>query len=147
VIGQEVDLAGWSWDPVDADVLGLLLSRQIESGGTAATSVVKPVANPNPAWFEDIYHSVGNNRSREGLLTLYREVNRILNAGEFDKALITVRSIDIKKLDATLTVGILTCLFPARDKLSDWSSLYRKVRERLQEIAPLRVSSLLSGLG
>jgi hypothetical protein len=145
-IDQEVDPADWAWDPIGTGVLVLSLSPQIQSPVTPSTSVVKPVPKPTPQWFDDIYGSVLNQRSREGLLTLYREVNRMLNAGRFSEALGTVRSIDLQRLDTTLTVGVLTCLFPAREKFGDWGSLYRKVRERLQEIAPLRVASLLSGL-
>ena len=145
VIEQEVNPANWTWDPIG--VLELLLSPTVQARETPSISVGTPVTTATPQWFEDIYRSVDNNRSREGLLTLYREVNRMLIAGEFNEAIKTVRNIDLQRLDTTLTVGVLTCLFPAREKFGDWSSLYRKVRERLQEIAPLRVATLLRGLG
>lgn len=99
-----------------------------------------------PTWLNDVYSYVAQGRVDPAVDLLFQHVDDLLSAGQFARCDDLIRTIDLKRFDTNLLVGVLSVTLGAADKLSARASLVEKVAVRLGELAPSRVDRLLSGI-
>jgi len=97
-------------------------------------------------WVGAIYHLVEHNQSEAAISTLFDNVERLLHEGEFSQCEDILRSIALDRLNIELVIGLLSITLAARDKLPYRRTLCVLAHDRIVELAPNRVESLLEGL-
>jgi len=97
-------------------------------------------------WLDEVYSLVARDHVDEAIDILFRNVDELLTAGAFDRCNDLLRTIDLKRLDTHLLVGLATITLPAASELSFRSALLARIETRLKLLAPERVDRLLAGL-
>jgi hypothetical protein len=73
-------------------------------------------------------------------------MDELLAAGEFQRCDAVLKTIDPKRLDTNLLVAALSATKRAAGRLPARGAFIRRVRTRLEQLAPDRVDRLLAGL-
>jgi hypothetical protein len=97
-------------------------------------------------WLIDIYILVVLDRSDEAIDVLFREVDGMLLAGEFERCDQFLQIVDLSRLDTELIVGVLSVTLKASDKLPSRAEFFRRVSERFRDLPTGRAAGLLRGL-
>ena len=98
---------------------------------------------------ENISYAIALERSgkhRKGLDRLYRAIDGLIQSGAISECDRLLREIAVEDMNTHLLVGLLTITAPDAARLPSRSSLYARVRERLDELVPDRSQRLLAGL-
>ena len=86
----------------------------------------------NLDWTELLY----TEPKRKALRILFRNVDAIFTAGEFELCDEFLKIVDLERLSLTLLVGLLSITFAAREKLNHREDLVKRVGARLQKLLP-----------
>ncbi len=116
---------------------------------------------PKPEiWLNDIYTFVSENKDEEAMDLLFAKVGDLLDNGEFDKVNKILPTIDLRKLNLNLLVGLLSITRCGTNKpldvlasyyepelLSYRPKLVEEIEKVMYEIEPTeRIDKLLKGL-
>lgn len=98
------------------------------------------------AWLYEL-QEVHSSRSRHDVLDfMFDHIDNLLCAGEFDKVGELLDAVDMSKLDVLLVVGFLSITLRAALLLPTRPSFVARATERVRELDPERMKSLLIGL-
>lgn len=97
-------------------------------------------------WIENIYSLVSKNQTEKAVDVLFDNFDDLLRRSELDLCDSALRSIDIRRLDVTTMLGILSITKPARSRLRARAETVLKIEEMLNSLDPDRTDRLLVGL-
>lgn len=141
----------WSIRPIGAPIPGAgkiadKVSLQAKFFfGDDADERPTPIVN-SPMWLEDIYSLVAQRKIDEAIDILFRHVNEMLCRNEFVLCNDLLYTVDLKRLDTNLLVGLLTITLPASTELPFRAKLVKRIEEKLRILAPGRAERILNGL-
>lgn len=97
-------------------------------------------------WLDEL-QEVHLHRSRHDILDfMFEHIDDLLRAGEFDKVGELLDAVDMSKLDVLLVIGFLSITLSAAPVLPTRPSFVARATERIRELDPERMKSLLIGL-
>lgn len=99
--------------------------------------------NADFRWLAELY---AEQRTDAAIDILFRRVDELLTAREFEVCNDLLRCIDLNRLDTNLTVAVLSITLAAAERLPYRQQFVWRVAEHLQDIAPERAARLLEGL-
>jgi hypothetical protein len=117
--------------------------------------------NPKPKfWLHDIYTFVSKNKDEEAMDLLFAKIGDLLDDGEFEKVNDILPTIDLRRLNLNLLVGLLSITRCGTNKPFDFLASYynpellpyrpklvEEVEKVMYEIEPTeRIDKLLEGL-
>jgi hypothetical protein len=120
-------------------------SNRLDDAAADEPRLVKD-ETPGLTWLGDVYSLVARDRFDAAIDILFRNVDALLLAGQFDRCDDLLRAIDLKRLDTNLLVGALSITLSAADKLPGRAHFVERVARHLESVAPGRVERLLVGL-
>ena len=91
-----------------------------------------------------VYRLVGRGNTDEALDTLFDEIDSWLCEGAFDAVDACLRSVDLRLLDTSTMIGLLTITLAANSHLPGRTALRERIAERLS--AHPKRDELLQGL-
>jgi len=97
-------------------------------------------------WLDDVYSAVATSRPDDAVDLLFDPIDDMLLAGEETRADDLLLTIEVKRLDITAMLAVLAVTRPASVALINRAGFLGRVKRRLQQVAPERMESLLSGL-
>ena len=107
-----------------------------------------PVVPPGASlmWLDELYSLVARHDPDSAIDLLFANVDDLLSEGAFRRCDALLKTIDPKRLDSNLLVAALSATKRAAPLLHERPAFVRRVRTRLQELAPDRLERLLAGL-
>lgn len=128
--------------------LRLVEQREPPPEGADRPEEETPAATPGDSlmWLGELYSFVARHEPDNAIDVLFSHVDDMLSEGAFHRCDALLKTIDPKRLDSNLLVAALSATKRAAHQLAERQAFVRRVRARLQELAPDRVERLLSGL-
>lgn len=122
------------------------LNQRLED--TEAPLEEDPVITPGVSlmWLDELYSLVARHDPDSAIDLLFANVDDLLSEGAFRRCDALLKTIDPKRLDSNLLVAALSATKRAAPLLHERQAFVRRVRTRLQELAPDRLERLLAGL-
>ncbi len=98
-------------------------------------------------WMDQVYELASSDTPRKALGVIIENFDRLFEAAAFMEADEVCRAFDVERVNNTsVLVSLLMATFVAKDRLRGRGALIRRVEERLTELVPDRVASLLRTL-
>ena len=103
-------------------------------------------ASDGTAWLEEVYSLVASGDPDTAIDLVFENIDEMLLEGHFDACNELLLAVDVKRLDTNLLVALLSVTRDAKAALSHRDEFVRRVKHRLESLAPKRRESLLAGL-
>lgn len=128
--------------------LRIVEQRNQRSEASEAHIEEEPVITPGVSlmWLDELYSLVARHDPDSAIDLLFANVDDLLSEGAFRRCDALLKTIDPKRLDSNLLVAALSATKRAAPLLHERPAFMRRVRTRLQELAPDRIERLLAGL-
>jgi hypothetical protein len=109
---------------------------------TRTTNTARPMVLATFSWLETVYSLVHAEQFDAAIDTLFENIVDLAS----EQCELLLQSIDLKRLDTNLLVGLLSITLERATELPSRSALVTAVEQRLLVLAPSRVDGLLQGL-
>jgi hypothetical protein len=105
-------------------------------------------SEPTPAlmWIDQVYSLVSRRQFDKAIDIVFAAVDDMLTNDQLDQCASLLQSVDLKRLETNLLVGLLTATLPVAARLPARTKFLDRAEARLRELAPARVDRLLAGL-
>ncbi len=97
-------------------------------------------------WLDEVYSAVAASLQDDAVDLMFDQIDDLLCEGKAPQVNDLLSHIDIKRLDTTLMLAVLSITKPAAELLTNRDGFVRRVEKSLRQQAPERAERLLSGL-
>ncbi len=134
--------------PVAISVTNLFLEHPFPNNDQISSreAVNAVAAEPGPVWLEDVYADVRAQRSRTALRTVFREIDKLLRKGEFEKCGGVLALLDVRRLDTRTELAFLAATLAARERIACRGAIGARIKLDLTTREGERAERLLAGL-
>ena len=98
-------------------------------------------------WLEAMYKFVEQESSADALDILFDKMDSLMCAGEFALCDEILTEIDVKRLNITVTLGVLAITWAGKSHLKQRDQYFQRAKDHIIELDPDRAEELLKGLG